>query len=242
MFGRVITRVFRFVVAFLLVPLTMSFVHQTWNLLQNNSKALLLDGILIGLLSYLLMYLVFLRNKIQFIETFEHELCHIVVGKLMLRNIHSFEIGTGGWGRVMFFSIPDGQGEILAYEPDPLQEPRSDGIAIALAPYCLPLTTIPLVVIYVLAPVDVQPIFGVIIGISLAFHYVGLIREFSPRQKDIKDTGLFFSIILVILSNAILLAIIVLILLGNGSDIKDYFQNALADAQLLYIKLVQASA
>ncbi len=108
--------------------------------------------------------------------------------------------------------------------------------AIYLAPYFLPLFTIPLLIArpFVEPTGNIIRIVDFFIGFTLSFHYFGLFKEFSPRQPDIAETGLLFSAGMTIVLNLVFLVIILGVVTGGHSQILEYFRLSLAAAPEYY--------
>jgi len=104
----------------------------------------------------------------------------------------------------------------------------------ALAPYFLPLFTLPLLVLRPFAPDSVVKIVDLLIGITYAFHLVTAIKEFGLHQSDVTKTGVIFSFAFVILMHIVFLLIILLIVSGNYAGIAAYFRAVWARAQFAY--------
>jgi hypothetical protein len=111
--------------------------------------------------------------------------------------------------------------------------PRGDFLN-ALAPYFLPLFTLPLLLLRLFAPGSVAGIVDVLIGATYAFHLVTAIDEFGLHQSDVTRTGVIFSYAFVILMHIVFLLIILLIVSGNPTGVPAYFRAAWARAQVAY--------
>jgi hypothetical protein len=84
---------------------------------------------------------------------------------------------------------------------------------VTLAPYYLPLFTLPLLPLRLVMDSWPQALTDFLIGFTLAFHYASLIDEllmqrFGLGQPDITNTGLIFSYVIIGLMNLVFLAII----------------------------------
>ena len=111
----------------------------------------------------------------------------------------------------------------------PLDPSHAPNFLIRLAPYYFPVFTIPLLIAEPLASFPLHEMIDFLIGFTLAFHFVGLRREFGLKQKtDIVPNGLPFSFCVTCLLNTILLVIAICVVSSNYSGILDYFQNSIA--------------
>ncbi|MFN2227769.1 MAG: hypothetical protein ACK2UY_15725, partial [Anaerolineae bacterium] len=111
--------------------------------------------------------------------------------------------------------------------------PRGDFLN-ALAPYYLPLFTLPLLLLRPFAPDAIVSIVDLLIGATYAFHLVTGILDIGPHQTDFTKTGLIFSYTFVILMHIVFLLIILLVVSGNAAGITAYFRAAWARAQIAY--------
>jgi hypothetical protein len=195
--------------------------------------------------------------NIVFINTFRHELTHASVSILFFQFPTVFVIDLREWLKARR------GGHEIAARPSVRRQPsvrrrRSVGhrrsvrrpgnsqLAVggtgpargdflnALAPYFLPLFTVPLLLVRPFAPGAVVKIVDVLIGVTYAFHLVTGILEFGPHQSDVKNTGTIFSYAFVLLMHVVFLLIILLIVSGNYADIGAYFRAAWARAQAAY--------
>lgn len=116
----------------------------------------------------------FLKENLQWFETFTHELAHTIVSILMLRRIHSFEANNDN-GLIM----TSGNGKTLVF--------------VDLAPYCLPYYTYFLLVFRAIATSQFLWCIDIIIGISIAFHIGCFIKQTGNYQPDINKRPLYFS-------------------------------------------------
>jgi hypothetical protein len=164
-----------------LVPLILASVIEAFSFLAANFAPLLLNWLTYGFILYLILYVFFLHNKIVFFEIFEHELGHALVALLFFRKIDIF-FATSYRG--------------LVYCPEGVSLP------IALAPYFLPVFTLPLLLIKPFVNASVYQTVDFFLGLTLAFHFAALFKEFSPRQPDIYRTGTSLSLFAIIPLNA----------------------------------------
>lgn len=116
----------------------------------------------------------FLKENLQWFETFTHELAHTIVSILLLRRIHSFEANNDN-GLIM----TSGNGNTLVF--------------VDLAPYCLPYYTYLLLAFRAIATTQFLWCFDIIIGISIAFHVDCFIKQTGSYQPDINKRPLYFS-------------------------------------------------
>lgn len=210
-------KLIRFFASFLLIPIVYAFAHEAYAFVTLNVKAHAINWFIYGLVCYILVYGFFLWRKITFLEFFEHELGHALVGFIFSKGIRKFEVHPEGG------SVELGGGNSL----------------ISLAPYYLPVFTIPLLIIKPLVSPSIRDVANFLIGFTLAFHYTSLLKEFSPRQDDIKKTGLVFSLCVTCIMNIIVLVIILCVVLEIYSDIPSYFERSFRKAIESYETIFQ---
>lgn len=115
-----------------------------------------------------------LRKNIVWLETFSHELTHIVVSLMLFRKIHSFRAGQGS-------------GEVTTSGSDVSR------VFVSLAPYCLPIFTYLLLFFRPLIKADSLYVYDILVGISIAFHAICFKTQTGNHQPDINRFPLFFS-------------------------------------------------
>jgi hypothetical protein len=120
------------------------------------------------------------RKNSGLLETLSHELSHAAIGILFFRQIHSLN-ATGHQGGMITHSGA-----------------RFGDLFISLAPYCLPLFTIPFLLLRPLSTRVGLPWFDFIIGFTLAFHVVCFLKQTSPHQPDLRNHGLPLSFLFII--------------------------------------------
>lgn len=186
--------------------------------LVSNAEFYLRNWVTWGFLCYFLVFVVFVifsQRKISFIEVLEHEVIHATVAMLLF------------WKDIQELRATPEGGTTAYYE--------SSNAIIRVAPYCIPLITVPLVAIKFFVSSSVQgAIIDFLIGFTLAFHLFALRKEFRLDQPDIQKAGHLFSLSVVCLMNSILVVIVICMVSGHYSNIPDYFADSLARAQEFY--------
>jgi hypothetical protein len=211
-------RLIRLVMLFLLGPLLYSFVREGLLLIASITDWQSLRWCGLGILVYVILEVLLPHNFVIFFETLEHELAHAAMGVLTFHPVGGIEVSTKGAGKTS------------------VMNPNAP---IYLAPY-FPLFTAPLLLIRpFLSPASTEVlVVDLLIGFTLACHYSGLLREFSPRQPDIAETGLLFSIGMAVVLNLVFLVIALCVVLNDYSRILDYFTVALTRTPEYYMTVL----
>lgn len=174
-------RVFESIILILLVPLILASVIEAFTFVLANIVPLALNWVTYGFLLYLVLYVFFLQSKMDFFEIFEHELAHTLVALLFFKN-------------VFYFAASNSEGRV--------HHLGSSNWFIALAPYFLPVFTVPVLIIKPFVTASIHQTVDFFLGLTLAFHFAALFKEFSPRQPDIGKTGVSYALSAIIPLNA----------------------------------------
>ena len=184
-----------FALGLLLLPLTLATL---WRLpaalLSLESQGLIF--ILAGALAYALFEALFEKPMPAYV--FGHELTHALASMAMGGKVHSFHVSAKG-GSVAL---------------------SKTNFFVALAPYCVPIYTIFVLLIYWILKrfypfPHLETLFLVGVGLTLAFHASLTLDSIHQEQPDLKNTGTFFSIVFILLVNAWFLAGLSKILFWN---------------------------
>lgn len=138
-----------------------------------------------------------LSKNIVWLETFTHELTHIVVAMMFFRKVNSFhaEAGSG------VVNTSGKRGGITA--------------PMSLAPYCLPIYTYLLLALRSLMDFHGLWIYDIIVGMTISFH-VGCFRhQTGNHQTDINQYPLLFSYLYIYAARLINICIIVVAFFPN---------------------------
>lgn len=213
-------KLIRFILLLPFIPLIYAFSYQA---------LLYLKGIgfeevaffLLGLAVYLLLYVIALGGKIDFLETLEHELTHAAAALAM------FQMP----GRLVV--DPEGGGEKAGVTE------TVGCFWVALAPYFLPLFTLPLLSLKLIVSSPFDQVVDFLIGFTLAFHFVRLIKDLRVKQSDIVDTGTIFSVVVSVFLNLLFLIVVLTFVTESYSEIPAYIQASLDRTKEAYETTVQ---
>jgi hypothetical protein len=222
--GCLLKELIGFPISILLAPLIYSFVYEAYLFLVSSIKLSSIIWFICGSFLYVLVYiLIFLIGgalpyTIFFLEHLEHELGHSIAGFIFLRGTRKL-IANPGWKH------EDGEQSQVVF----LDSSYAPNFLIRLAPYYFPVFTIPLLIAEPLASFPLREIIDFLIGFTLAFHFVGLRREFGLKQEtDIAPYGLSFPFCITCLLNTILLIIAICVVSRNYLGILNYFESSIA--------------
>ena len=202
-------RLIRLTVLILLAPLIYAFSYEAFLFFfRSGITVKSVQWFLLGVALAILIYAVLPRRITIFWEVFDHELTHLVTGLMFFRRPRAFVVA------------PEAVNGATGIEPG------FGTIPITLAPYFLPLFTLPFLLAKPFLPSPFDEIANFLIGFTLALHYASLIAwEFRPSQPDFRTTGVIFSIVVTLFLNVVLLVVILAIVTGNYAGILDYFKN-----------------
>jgi hypothetical protein len=163
---------------------------------------------LLGMVVYVLLYAVAFAGNIGFLETLEHELTHAGASLAIFKMPSKLVVDPKGGGKSA--GVTETVGCFL----------------VALAPYFLPLFTLPLLLLKPVVPPPFDRVIDFLIGFTLAFHYVRLYNDLKTTQTDITRTGTIFSFFFSVVMNLIFLVVILAVVTGRYAMIPEYFQTS----------------
>jgi hypothetical protein len=198
-------KLFRFILLILFIPLIFAFSYEALLFLtQIEWKETLYFWL--GFVVYLVLYAYSWHEQMAFLETLEHELTHAAASLSILQMPGKLVVDPKGGGKKA------GVVETV------------DCVWVKLAPYFLPLFTLPLLVVKLVVPPPFDKIVDFLIGFTLAFHYVRLYNDLKVTQTDITETGTIFSFIVSVFLNLFFLLLILVVVTGQLSLIPEYFK------------------
>ena len=170
-------------------------------------------GFLLGIALSWVIYGLVLRGNIEFVRVFRHELAHMLVG-LIYGRVYKFTAQDPGYD--------DG-------DQDQEEEKALGKVWVApttflstLAPYCMPILAIPLIIGRAFIGGTLSHILDFAIAVILVFHLSTVFKQFRFSQSDIKKMGYLFSFLFVVTANFFILAITLNVVLGNSPFLGTY--------------------
>ncbi|MGA2090956.1 MAG: hypothetical protein ABSH12_05800 [Endomicrobiales bacterium] len=217
-------KVLRTVLALLLVPVVVALMYELFFLLVTMAKNITVSTLpfWLGLGVYFLFQLIFAKPLRTYV--FGHELTHALAGLLSGAKIKKFNVSASG-GSV---------------------ELTKTSVWIALSPYFIPIYTVILLCVYGVATRLWQvsgyySLFLFAMGFTLSFHFALTHYALLQGQKDLESFGVFFSSILILLVNCVVIAGILKLLFPQEVDLNAYFVHIFNRTLLLYQWMVQQS-
>lgn len=215
-----------FIVGLLLLPGAFAFAVQAVQFLWCCVDPVTVQWVIAGFAVYFGLFLMAAMARalgsIGFLETLEHETIHALATKILLERVYAILV-TAGPGVT---STSPGNAVVNPF--------------IDMAPYCVPLLTLLLLPVYAFMPPQYLPIIEFLLGFTLAFHLVGLAREFRIIQKDLQVTGFPLALTFVLFFNSVILVVVVSLVMGDPEQIGLYFQHSLDQARYFYETILDA--
>jgi hypothetical protein len=146
------------------------------------------------------------------LETFEHELTHLLIGLLFLKLPVGFRVSAHGGGEVKHI----GWG-------------TSGQTWITLAPYFFPTMPIFVVIAGSIGGIDSGYLVGAL-GWATAFHFVTNWSETSFRQPDLKKAGVLKTLAVLPVMNLICYGAVLAFVAGGGKGFSEFWINGAANS------------
>jgi hypothetical protein len=167
-----------------------------------------------GAATYLLLHIFFRKPMTMYV--FGHELTHAVAAVLSGYKVKSLFVSEKG-------------GEV---------ELSDSNVAVALAPYCVPLYTVAVLLVYALvkrySALSTPPLWvGFCVGLTLVFHLALTVHSLRQDQPDLRHAGTFFSFVMIVLSNGLIL-VFVLKALYSSVALSNFFEAWWADTRGIF--------
>jgi hypothetical protein len=211
---------FSLVLFFLLFPLFVAIWEPFWPFLVSIFVPGVFQWFGFGFLCCFVLGLAARGAVIEFTEVAVHEMIHAVVGipfrgQPILMEASSEVGGQVGWAS------------------------SGGGCLVAMAPYCFPLLTVLVLPLQLLGRTGIpyaSQIADLLLGGTLAFHYVALATQLNPLQteSDLRYTGFPTAVAVALTSQLIWLVIVLGTVAGNLKAITNYFTSAILGIPYYY--------
>lgn len=174
---------------------------------------------LYGVGTYVVLHIVFYRPVFPYV--FGHELMHVISTWISGGKVKSFKASAKG-------------GEVKTSKSNSF---------ISLSPYCFPIYTILLALLYSISALffDVGRYvltFIFLVGFSLAFHLIITVDFLKTKQPDLIKTGYILSLSLIYMVNISILGLILSLIFPDISFL-DFIQNSIQSAFNIYAAVVK---
>ena len=197
-------KVLKFIVSVLLVPVALACAYTALEILFTfgaYTKTHTLPFWL-GVVCYVLFQFIFARPMRTYV--FGHELTHALAGLTSGAMLKKFKVSQKG-GSVTL---------------------DRNNIWITLSPYFIPLYSVIVMLGYLFlgfftSPAPYYPYFIFLIGFTTAFHFALTYYAIKIGQEDLKIYGRFFSIVIIVIINAVTLTLVLAVFFHEHAKIAD---------------------
>lgn len=213
---------FRILVVILLLPVLYGFVAHALLFFFRHFLELWSNWFVYGAIFYFILYAALLWAKMDFLETFEHELGHAVAAYLFLNRVEHFFASSEYGGAVWYAKAPGAMSRTF----------------ITMAPYYLPVLTLPFLIIKPFMMASAHKAIDFFLGLTLAFHFIALAKEFRPKvQTDIMKVGLPYALATVFIFNSIFTVLTLSFALAKYGYVFTYFKESFLAGWKIYVWL-----
>lgn len=137
------------------------------------------------------------KHNLKWLMTWSHEHIHLLFLVIFFRPLSDLQINRDGSGHVAHYG--------------------GSNFIVGLSPYCFPMFTIILMLIYPVVISKYWWYLDIFVGLTFAFHLVSFARQFGFWQKDISSQGPLFSISFIIFFNIFFSSVVLLTMKYGGA-------------------------
>ena len=163
---------------------------------------------IIGFIGFIPLWFLYMKDK-HFYSTFEHELTHLLVGLLFLKNPAHFTVTSHSGGETGLYG---------------------GNFVITLAPYFLPTLAFIMLPFYLIISAEFQLHFLAVFGFVVSYHVFSTIQEFSYSQPDIASSGKLFSTLFLIFANILVYGYILMFIAKGFETGSKFLVNGMAES------------
>ena len=207
--SRALGRLITLIITLLLLPALCACSAELLTLLTHQIDISVIDAPLVGMVAYMILHGFTLlpgsgsRSHYHFLRTLRHEFTHAITSML-------------GGARVTSMLV-NNMAENTGHLTTSVTNVTRASVLAVLAPYFVPLLTLPLLPLRFFVQAQVRDIVDGLIGFTFAFHLAAFDLEFRQRkwglgQTDITHTGCIASYTLIAFGNLFMLTLIKLAL------------------------------
>lgn len=211
-------RLFNLALLVLLGPFLVTFAYEGIRFVLAVFTLEAMQWFLLGAAGSVVIYPLLLGNSLGFVEQLLHELEHAA-----LAFVFTFRFPT--------------RMEIDPDEGSEVRAPAGGGCLTTLAPYYLPLLTLPFLLIKAGADwafssaetgfaSTLASVLEILIGVTLTFHITNTIIEMTRDQRDFKEVGWISSFAGILFMNLMVLVVTVAVVTGSYEALWAYVKEA----------------
>ncbi len=211
--GRLVSWLLRLLVVLLLLPAGYSFLRESVRFIRAIPGIAPLMWAGLGAISAFVIALLFNEQVLRLLEAMSHEGKHALIALILGHEVTGIEAHANK-DSVTYVKYPT----YLIY----------------LAPYILPILTLPVLVVRAVLP-NFQPmILDVLIGFTFMLHIIELTYTLQRPQKDLKTVGYSLSLAIIILANVIFIVVILAVVLQDLTGLLNYFRRSIMESPAYY--------
>ena len=144
-------------------------------------------------------------KRLEFFQTFEHELTHLLVGLCFFKRPHSFAATEDQGGYVKMYG---------------------DNFFITLAPYFVPTLSLFALILYPVIQPQYRLWFFGCLGLLSGYHLATTFQEFGFDQTDVQRCGKVFSVLFCLLGNLLFYGLIIGFVAGGPGGALAFLERA----------------
>jgi hypothetical protein len=168
-----------------------------------------IGAFVLGLLLYVVLWHGLLRYRLvgTFFSTLEHELTHALFALATLHPVVELRATLWRGGRIKYRGV----GNWL----------------ITISPYFFPTVSMAIIAATAVIPEPWRWWADALLGASTAYHVISTMHETRPRQRDLRDTGLTFTILFLPTANLVALGVVIAYCHAGIGGVLEFMSNAL---------------
>jgi hypothetical protein len=207
-------KLLRSVVGLALLPAAFGVAYAGAGFIAANAPELIRSPFTWGFVLMFLPSAAFAARK-PLSQTLEHEFGHYTIATLFGNEI----IGVQGHRNDTRPKAEKRNGGLTS--PNQTRPVTGDAL-VTLAPYFLPLLTLPLLVVRPFIFPFAQPVIDFLIGTTLIWHFVTVFAEIWEDQPDIRQATLFLAVPVILIVN-MLISVVIMVVVLDAWDVLPAF-------------------